>query len=168
MNHELKRSAAAFLLLVFLFNSSGYYILFELNKIRMERSVQSFNKDLHRSISVIKVNDGEKRLNFPRIGKKEIKLDGKMFDIIWQVKKNGMTIFYCLQDTKEDHLLAAMQKNNNDAARMGLLLQFSAFDFHPFQYASPSFESTDILYPKFSAHLISRPPSTWTPPPELI
>jgi hypothetical protein len=134
----------------------------------MDRMVHRYLKHHPLSVSVIRLSDIGKDAAIQRVGKKELKVNGKMFDIIRSVKKEGSTLFYCIKDIKEDHLLAAMKKNGTSQARLGLLLQFASFETPQCSYKPVSRIATDVDFPHYAVTLISSKLPTWTPPPENV
>jgi hypothetical protein len=61
-------------------------------------------------ITTLKIINPENNKQFVRIHKKEFRYNGKMFDVIFESKNACTVTFYCVQDSKEDHLIARFNK----------------------------------------------------------
>src|SRR3989339_594589 len=125
--------------LVFAFNSFGFvfYFLIERENAKEEafkKMVLPESKEKIEILSISKsvINEGK---IFQRIHKKEIKYEGKMYDIVKEEKRSDRIIFYCIHDEKEDKLekdfAKTVNKNLNQKAVTGSSINFN----HLIQFA---------------------------------
>lgn len=164
----MKKIFAVFVLFILLFNSMGYYILFELNKFQVRQEMQSQLVKKTVKLYLLKITDPEKDPEFKRIHKKEFQYKGKMYDVIKEVKNNGITLFYCLKDTKEDNLLAAMKRVTHDKfliSLLNLIISIAPLPDYPEDIAALA--SGTISFYSFQSPLCSSQLPTWSPPPEF-
>ena len=128
-----------FVAFVLAFNSFGFvfYFLIERENAKEEAfekiiSLKSKEKIEILSISKSVINEGRV---FQRINKKEIKYEGKMYDIVKEEKQTDRIIFYCIHDEKEDKLekdfAGTVNKNLNQKAVAGSSINFN----HLIQFA---------------------------------
>jgi hypothetical protein len=106
----LKKAAASFLLFIFLFNSMGYYFLFEVNRALVKREMTAQMQRSGVKLSILRISDPVRNPDFKRLDKREFLYQGKMYDILKEVKKGAVSIFYCIHDEKEQKLLAGFKK----------------------------------------------------------
>jgi len=163
----VKKIVAAFILLVFLFNSMGYYFLFEVNKALVKREMAGRMKRSEFSLSVLTIENPGTNPEFRRIEKKEFIYRGKMYDVIREVRKGSCSVFYCIHDEKEQNLLAGFKKVSHSK-----LSQFLAD--HLIKNALPVSEKMAALpmegrirYPLLKNNTCSTDQLPFTPPPEL-
>ena len=102
-----------------LFNTLSNLIVFESMYYSIHKEVRS---TLIKSIptnNLVKITIDNKTKNSIRFtDKEEFIYDGKMYDIVRQKTEGNITIYYCLDDTKEDNLFANLNasiKNNMDS-----------------------------------------------------
>jgi hypothetical protein len=136
---KIRNIALTLIALVFAFNSFGFifYFLIERENAKgkafEEIALLKF-KDKIEIISVSKtlINEGKV---FQRIHKKEIKYEGKMYDIVKEETQTDKIIFYCIHDKKEDKLekefAKTVNKNLNQNVAVGSSINFN----HLIQYA---------------------------------
>jgi hypothetical protein len=163
----LKKILVYLLLFLFLFNSMGYYFVFELHKYRVKKEMQTLADKCAVALTILKIADAEYDREFQRIDKKEIRYKGALYDVIKEIQTGGTTIFYCIHDKKEENLLAAMKTVNSN------MLLLSLWD-HVIKIAIPPSDNflTDrspvkLFFPQISFPLPSFLLATWSPPPEL-
>ena len=162
----LRKVVAFILLLMFLFNSMGYYFLFQFHKYEVSRNRQlsdRFSPDL----VVLTVSNIDKTAGFKRIDENEIRLNGKLYDVIKEVRKGSLSVFYCFRDTKEENILIAMKNVNSDRDHS------SCFGFM-FTLAMPLYSfilshrsTSKVTFPQFSVRLNSCLTFPLSPPPEV-
>jgi hypothetical protein len=164
----LKKIFAVFVLLILLFNSMGYYFLFELNKYQVQKSIQHHPERKSPAFCILRIPEPENNPSFSRIDKKEIRFQGKMYDIIKEVRNNNTTLFYCIRDTREDNLLAAMKRLTHDKFLLSLLnhiISVAPLPDYPEEIAVLA--SSTISFYSFQSPLCSSQLPTWSPPPEV-
>jgi hypothetical protein len=154
------------MLFLFLFNSMGYYFLFELNKHLAWREMQVTLKRHPGKLTVLRIADVASNHEFQRIDKKEFRYKGNMFDVVSEVKTGHVTVFVCRMDTRETDLFAELNRetqNRTHGAKWAhtviILISVPSFDLNPAITGKLSFPRIDI--PLKSSSL-----PTWSPPPE--
>ncbi|MBI5540477.1 MAG: hypothetical protein HY951_10500 [Bacteroidia bacterium] len=175
---KIKNILTILILVAFAFNSFGFifYFLIERENAKgkafEEIALLKF-KDKIEIISVSKTLINEGKI-FQRINKKEIKYEGKMYDIVKEEKRTDKIIFYCINDKKEDKLekefAKTVNKNLNQNVAVGSSINFN----HLIQYAEygrvPGIESP-IQKVKYSNYLNSNyhlnTLKVLTPPPKV-
>lgn len=102
----LRNIIALLLCGVFLYNTTGYMIVF--SSVRMILRQQAFadlSTSPQKALTVITIQKTDRIVILKGRRMPEIKVDGKMYDIVRQ-KDNGNSIsYYCLRDRKEEKLL---------------------------------------------------------------
>ena len=105
----LKRFLPFLLLILFLFNSMGYYFLYQFNKYDVvTRHVTSKT-----TLQVIIIADIERMTTICRLNSKEFVLNGHLFDIIKEERNNHFTILTCFLDSREEMILTIMNRISN-------------------------------------------------------
>ncbi|NJD21954.1 MAG: hypothetical protein FIA82_04710 [Melioribacter sp.] len=128
-----------FVAFIFAFNSFGFIFHFLIEREyakeeAFEKIVLLKSKEKIEVLSISKsvINEGKV---FQRINKKEIRYEGKMYDIVKEEKQTDKIIFYCVHDEKEDKLekrfSKTVNKNLNQKAITGSSISFN----HLIQYA---------------------------------
>jgi hypothetical protein len=156
------------LLMIFLVNTTGYYYIVELSRYFAKRAISEKLANDPTGLLVLKISDIGNNSSFQRIDKKEFRYQGRLYDILREIRRESTSIFICLQDTRETRLLNSLKRFHDNK-------QHFLFQVH----ANVLFHTvpTDELFPVCSGKLIFpdiRPsvrPSmlkSWSPPPELI
>ena len=171
-----------FLILIavtFAFNSFGFILTFIIQQERIrEKSFEQIESSRHseRIITLsFSLSDYEKGTLIQRVNEKEIKYDGKMFDVLSIEQSGESVILRCVRDVKEERLekdfANYMDKNNDLKALSGKQIQFN----HQIQFveltkncglASPL--NKNIFSSSFRTDYSQTKPKVITPPPELI
>ena len=126
-------------MLIFVFNSFGFIFYFLIERENIKEKIfeeiaflKSKEKIEVLSISKFMINEGK---SFQRINRKEIRYEGKMYDIVKEEKQTDKIIFYCIHDQKEDKLerdyAKTMNENLNQKAAVSSSIHFN----HMIQYA---------------------------------
>jgi hypothetical protein len=163
---NLKKILTYSFLVLFLFNSIGYYILFELSKYVIQSEMQAAIHRKPSKLTVISVVNTLNDRDFQRLDKKEFRYKGLMYDVVREIKTLHATVFICIHDTKESNLYAGLKRVNHNR------LHFAMIDHLIMVSPTASgFEMTPFLSGKlfFSRNVISLPSSLlsdWSPPPE--
>ncbi|ROL61594.1 hypothetical protein D9V86_04960 [Bacteroidetes/Chlorobi group bacterium ChocPot_Mid] len=106
----MKRLIAIFLLLFLILNTFGMigYFYYSRAEIRSEMKVLMKSNIPKDKIIVLKI--AHKSKYFTRIHKKEFRYQGKMYDIIKEFPQKKYTIYYCINDEKEEQLMESYSK----------------------------------------------------------
>ena len=105
----MKKIFLFFLLTAFLINSMGYYIIFELNKSVLKREMRLVVESNTDKYTILKICDVTRNSDFKRIDKNEILFMGNLYDVISETSSDGVTTFFCIQDVREESLLAGFK-----------------------------------------------------------
>ena len=174
----MKKAAVISLLVVFLFNSMGYYIVFKAEQWQIKSEVRSqirsgFENDSQLKITISRAEFSSIELND---NGQEINYKGHLYDIA-RISETANTItYYCINDSKEESLFATLDQHinsnvaankpvkNNDTKKITdnvVKVYFSpknSFDFN-------SFGTGGIDFPKVNTFYISAQKQNSTPPP---
>jgi hypothetical protein len=163
----LKKALAYLLLFLFLFNSLGYYFIFEIYKYRVKKEMQDQTYKGSTVLTILKIADAKDDPGFQRVEKKEIKYKGSLYDVIKEVQVGRTTIFYCIHDKKEEILLATMNSVNKSKFLLSLWQHLITIAIPPFDNSLTVTVPVNVLFPQISVPLPSVLIGTWSPPPEL-
>jgi hypothetical protein len=114
----------------------------------------------------LKVAGGDHNPSLQRMDKREIRFNGQMYDVVREIDKGDVKLFFCIPDTKEDQLYAGLKRINHNKQRLNL------WD-HMVKIALPEnvmnlqhISSESISFPHIQISLYSALVPTWSPPPE--
>jgi hypothetical protein len=162
----LKKIFAISVLFFVLFNSMGYYILFELDKMMVKKEMRAKISDASAVLVCLKIEGGDENPSFQRINKKEFRFNGRLYDIVREVDKGGSKVIFCIPDSKEDRLFSGLKRVHHHNQRINL------WD-HIVQVAIPESTLTltylspeDLIFPRLEVSFYSSVLPTWSPPPE--
>ena len=163
----MKKTLSYLLLLLFLFNSLGYYFVFELYKFNVKKEMQKRTNIGSVALTILKISDIKADSEFQRVEKKEIRYKGSLYDVIKEVQSGRATIFYCIHDKKEEILLATMNSVNKSKFLLSLWQHLITIAIPPFDNSSTDTFAVNVLFPLISVPLPSVLLRTWSPPPEF-
>jgi hypothetical protein len=109
----MKKIFSIFLLLIFLFNLAGYFIVFKIMQCSVQQEMKTYleNNPSSKETETIVIPNSElassSRLKF--IDDDEFTYNGKLYDIVSKKTVNGSTVFYCMNDKQEEKLYAALK-----------------------------------------------------------
>lgn len=113
MHTACKKIFILTMLMVFLFNIMGYYILFEVRKQIVRAEMERLTSRSDCKVTILRIADPGHDPAFKRIHKKEFLYRGQLYDIVLEKSDAGGTTFYCIHDTKEDALYKALRKSGS-------------------------------------------------------
>ena len=124
----MKKFVTLFVLLVFLVNAMGYFIVFRCNQylIRQEMIGSIRNGSFHQKLVALKVAHPENDPRFRRTGQREFSYDGNLYDLVSERKTGDVTVFYCLRDIREEQLILGFTvylRHTNNSPRTAHPLQ---------------------------------------------
>lgn len=164
---RLKKAFALSLLFFILFNSMGYYILFELDKLVVKKEMKARISEGAKNMVCLKIEKGERNPSFHRLGDREIEFNGKLYDVVREINKGDSILIFCIHDTKEDQLYSGLKQINHNKQRLN-------FWDHMVKIALPEgvmhlelITPDDLKFPHIKISLSSSVLQTWSPPPEL-
>lgn len=111
----MKKIAAAFLLVIFLFNTAGYFIAFKAVRYQIKKEIQSEIKlGLKPSeLTAITIDKGKlDKLDWLENGK-EMYYKGELYDIVKSSENTTSITYYCIDDNQEESLFAHMDEHIN-------------------------------------------------------
>ncbi|MEI6899129.1 MAG: hypothetical protein WCL00_04575 [Bacteroidota bacterium] len=165
---HLKKVAIFTLLSIFLFNSAGYYILFEVSRQMAKKEMHTMiDANQGKTITMV-VNDPDHNPGFHRLNGKEIIINGIMYDVVQENDLGSATLFVCHLDSKESKLISGLKKESQNKMILSLRENYvmtsvihSCFNFNN------SFLQ-EMLFPDGNISLESFDLPSWTPPPERV
>ncbi|TAL57620.1 MAG: hypothetical protein EPN85_13695 [Bacteroidetes bacterium] len=171
----MKQVASILLLILFLFNITGYYALFfALNSENKTAIKNNICEGKHlQTMCVHKSNI--KNIVFKEEGK-EFVYNGEMYDIKSIIRDGDFVIFHCINDKTEKQLLAGLQthvKNNSDSnsppdKKQNDSTKNPVKDLFIHQNTLMNPTSSAIEFPSAICHLTSYVlPPLPSPPPEI-
>jgi hypothetical protein len=127
----------------------GNYLVFELNKYRVKQEVQTLirNRKLSSQCQVFNVFQPENNPDLQRIERREIRFKGRLYDVIRETRKDNVTTFYCLQDKKEELLIAGFKEAQNRKTTLALLHHLITQALPVELKSKAERPSTEILFP---------------------
>ncbi len=100
----------------FLFNVSGYYVIFRLMQYHARKEMKAYIKNnlSDDEMEMVIVSDSEissPLSSFKFVKKNEFTYKGKLYDIVRRKKDGDNTIFYCINDKQEEKLFAGLNEH---------------------------------------------------------
>ncbi len=157
-------------LILFLFMNGGYYLYFRISQFNLRREIERKSKEnLEKedlSLIVVPVNEKGK-IKWIREGR-EFSYKDKMYDVIRTEIHKGRKYLYCLNDTREQHLItkfnAVRKKQNKKIWKYRRILSFKYF---PAKYvAGNSLRASAVLFSEYYTQYQSLFQDIASPPPK--
>ncbi|MEI7661860.1 MAG: hypothetical protein WCK34_06675 [Bacteroidota bacterium] len=174
----MKRLFAIFLLMVFLFNILGYYLVFSYNQYILRREMMSLVKSQHfdRGCALLRISELLANRDFRRLNPGEFRYRGVLYDIVSEEHEPGILIFRCIADSQEDNLIAGFSRSqefvnsqgNAAAAKHGAAMLYHVITLALVETSrnlAPQFPS-EIKFAIQSFPVFSIPSKPVFPPPE--
>lgn len=162
----LNRMVPLLLVLAFLYNIFGYFVVFQVNRAKVRSEMKQQLAAANRKVCVLSIFDPERTLAFRRIHAKEFSYKGQMFDVLKEVRQGRTTLFYCLRDVKEELLLAGMRKTANSKESQNLVHHLITLAMPVTCVKAVPQTKAGIRYSPVSDPLADRPHAPSPPPPE--
>jgi hypothetical protein len=162
----LRTTLPLFLLGVFLYTVFGYYFAFELSRAGVHKEIRTQLQQHRYNVTTLIVPDAAHNPEFRRVEAKEIEFQGRMYDVVREVRTGNETKFYCIHDTREENIQAGLKRAVNSNLMLTLM-------FHILIQAVPE-EAPDEI-PAYQAEVefpvlvmtpLARPALPLSPPPE--
>ncbi len=163
---KLNEALAISVIVLFLFNSAGYYLLFELNKHAARHEMTIAIQQHPEKLTVLTINDVTTNIEFQWIHKNEFRYKGEMYDVVHEIKTGLKTVFICKHDTRESRLFAGLKRVNQNKANMALWEQPVMIFQSESGIDLSSLRSGSLIFPFIIILLPSSTLSAWSPPPE--
>ena len=104
-----------------LFNLLGYYFVFKCDQIRVKTEMKAMIRSgSFRDYEEITILNPATNRDFKMLDKGEIRYRGKLYDVISTRISGTSVIFRCINDTKEEQLLARYEKYSTWVTGMNL------------------------------------------------
>ncbi len=163
----MKKVLAYVILSCFLFNTAGYYLLFELDKylIKNEMKGETALKE-PADVIILKISNPELDRDFHRNDKREIEYKGMLYDVVREIPCGLTTTFICLHDAKEEGLFSGLKKSSFHKYFLALWDHVIKLAFTGSSLLIGHFTPTEICFPYHTTSLISFMPHGLSPPPE--
>ncbi len=162
----LKKAVIYSILFIFLFNSMGYYFLFEMNRNIVRKEMQAAIREHSSKLKILTISDVPGSRDFHRINANEFMYKGYMYDVLHEVKTGNKTVFICLHDTKESKLLADFKRVHGNKRLLAIGDHFTMiYTTFPTIDLTSSF-SGNLIFPCINSNLKSSILQIWSPPPE--
>jgi hypothetical protein len=87
----------------------GYFYLFEYRRYRLQKEVLASMYGGKVKLIVLEIQTPSQNKHFKWVHRREFLFHGKMFDVLYEKITKSSTVFYCVQDHREDHLNAGMK-----------------------------------------------------------
>ncbi len=104
----MKRTFSIVLLLVFVFNTGGFILLFRIQQVQIRKEIKRQIKDNldSQELAIIRVTaENQNQLHWEHA--KEFRYGGMMYDVVKKVVIDNLTtVYYCITDTQETTLFA--------------------------------------------------------------
>jgi hypothetical protein len=130
----MRRIAAILMTLLFLFNTMGYYFVFSYSRCLFRNEMKQCIRagDFEKSSIILKIKDPSRCADFERLGKDEFRYMNDLYDIVSEFRSGDTTIFICINDNKEEQLLAGFHnfiesttfQNNPAKARHAIAMNY--------------------------------------------
>ena len=175
----VKKIFSIILLVIFLFTTMGYYILFEVNQsiIRYDMRAMIKSGSHEERIILIKVDSRGFNPNFKKLDNNEFYYFGKLFDIVREKVRGNTTLYYCINDNHEERLVSGIKNIQSFTSASGvpektkhmLPLQHTliilALINNPAGYLRPV--PVDFNFHPYSSHHLQSVQSPVPPPPKV-
>lgn len=110
----MKKTISIVLIVSFVFNTIGFYILFFAVKYQnKERITELIHKGIINDylilLKISKKTASQNNASFQRIESNEVKYNGNMYDIVKEETYDSLIYFYCISDEVEDEIIASLE-----------------------------------------------------------
>jgi hypothetical protein len=163
----LRKTLVYAILIIFLFNSMGYYFCFELDKylIKKEMRLAIHQKPVH--YFVFKINNADHDHELRRLSKHEIEYKNQLYDVVREITKGQARVFICVHDSKEEALNSGLKMAQGRKLQVAFLDNLTKITFPESHICVYNTTMSAISYPVISVSLRSPVLPTWSPPPEF-
>ncbi len=162
-----------------LFNIFGYYFIFKCDQMRVKTGMNAMIRSgaLQGSCEEITILNPATDRDFKMLDKGEIQYRGKLYDVISTRFSGTSVIFRCINDTREEQLLARYEKYSTWVTGMNLperSRNSQAMLYHIIKHAllnkysvQPPMSFSVVLFPEPSRNFNSPNIKPSFPPPEF-
>lgn len=164
----LKRIFLFCLVLIYFFNISGYYFIYEFNRFILKKEMNelihhgAFSKDL----SLVRIYKPQEHPEFTR-DMNEFTFKGELYDIVREEHSGQVTTFWCIHDKKEQLLIGNMNRMHSNKHLLAMLHHLVTTALPVPRMVIPQNPVNNINYPFTIQFLNSTDILQPSPPPEL-
>jgi len=160
----MKKLLAYGVLVVFLFNSMGYFVIYEVNRYLIRKEMQTA---ISRSpvITVIEVPASGTGNPVTWINKREFIYQGSMYDVIYTSVRSTKTLYYCIHDKKEENLVKSFQRANTSRISQALWNLMVHFAVPTASFTLKTEDPLPVSYPFINNKMCSVTLTPVSPPP---
>ncbi|MEI6889360.1 MAG: hypothetical protein ACOYM0_07300 [Bacteroidales bacterium] len=164
----MKKILPVILLFAMLFNTAGYFIVYEFNRYLIRREFTSLIRHgcFDRDITVISIYNPGADPAFRRVEDSEIVYHGNLYDVAKEVHKGNTVVFYCIHDQKEQQLIAGMKRTHQNKKALNLLQHLVTIALPAASPGTHPQETKTLSYPLLSEHYTGNTVIPFAPPPE--
>ena len=107
----MKKILAFILALLFFLNTWGYYWIYWYNRYTVRSEMHAMLKSgfVWQSIEVLRITNPLSNPDFKRTDSREFLYRGNLYDIISESHNKDITVFYCINDKKEETALSCFR-----------------------------------------------------------
>lgn len=110
----MKRLLPLFLVLLFLFNSIGYFFVFSINQLLIRREMHAMIRTrYYKESSLVTVLHPSTNQQYRRVDDHEFIYNGVLYDIVSEKSVEGGVTFTCIPDTKEQQLITSFSHSSD-------------------------------------------------------
>lgn len=168
----MKKISAIFLLLLFLFSTTGYYVFYS---IQLHKAKKEAKKQVLAGVpdSMLETIEASSNIRWEGDDDDEFLFEGNMYDVVRVEVKDGKTLYHCINDKKEKELLQKLARairlahhpTQGKSGKQLIMLQLAG----PADYTLPQpgwgIYTGRRSYFNYSTQLISSYKEIVTPPP---
>jgi hypothetical protein len=165
----VKKLGAYFFLFIFLYNSMGNFLVYELNKEWLKKEMRTYirSKSQSERWTVLRIFRPETHPDLRRIESRELLYKGHLYDIARETRDGDITTFYCIPDVKEELLIAGFKKVQNGKMTQALRYHLITQALPVFAETRVGFQAIQVLFRDLSLSLPVLFPDLTGHPPEL-
>jgi hypothetical protein len=163
----LKSFLVICLALIYFINISGYNVIYTINRFIIQREMGelishgAFLKDL----SILRIYKPQEHPEFSR-DRNEFTFKGELYDIVREDHSGPVTIFLCINDTKEQQLIGNMNRMQSNKHLVTLMNHFMTIALPTPQFKILQYSFKEFDYPYITLSLNSAYIPQFSPPPE--
>ncbi|MEI6888989.1 MAG: hypothetical protein ACOYM0_08885 [Bacteroidales bacterium] len=155
-----------FLLSLMVFQTTGFYLVFEVNRFLVKREVSArISSDSKLPIETIVVSGINPSLKF--IGKNEIEYKGRMYDVVYRTRHGDSTVLYCVHDVREDTINTGLARMMKDRTKHLLIPVFGSLAVLSQPCLSMEEVGRNFRFIPFTQNVLSAITSVPESPPEV-
>ena len=168
----MKKIISYIILLLFVFTTSGYYLLFKHIKHEIHHEVEQKIKngiDKNELTVFIFLTDEENSIHWIKKNK-EFTVNGEMYDVVEIKIKNNKKYIYCLNDIKEKQLIARFTRHNRRRNKiLNIIKKVTADKYVPVQATIDQLNNeTAVCFGIYNCNFKSITGDVYSPPPQKI